>query len=125
VSSLTLGPIINFYQDWLYDEGDDATKAVYVAKMDEIRFVAGPIVARYLDKLEEERQAVLKVQEEKAAKIKAEADAKKKADDEAKKSSEGAKKIDETTAPSTNGSSEDAEMVDAKPEVEEPAEEKK
>jgi len=93
--------------------------------MDEIRFVAGPIVARYLDKLEEERQVVLKAQEEKAAKIKAQADAKKKADDEAKKSTEGAKKTDETPAPTTNGPSEDAEMVDAKPEVEEPAEEKK
>ena len=93
--------------------------------MDEIRFVAGPIVARYLDKLEEERQAVLKAQEEKAAKIKAESDAKKKVDDEAKKASEGAKKTEDNAAPSTNGISEDAEMVDAKPEVEEPAEEKK
>lgn len=93
--------------------------------MDEIRFVAGPIVARYLDKLEEERQAVLKAEEERAAKIKAEADAKKKAADEAKKSSEGAKKPDETPVATTNGPSEDAEMVDAKPEVEEPAEEKK
>lgn len=90
--------------------------------MDEIRFVAGPIIARYLDKLEEERQAVLKAQEEKAAKIKAEADAKKKADEEAKKSADGGKKTDENTAPTTNGASGDAEMTDAKPEVEEPAE---
>ncbi|MCJ1431587.1 adenyl-nucleotide exchange factor sse1 [Xylographa pallens] len=95
-------------EDWLYDEGDDATKAVYIAKMDEIRFVAGPIVARYLDKLEEERQVVLKAQEEKAAKIKAESDAKKKADEEAKKTAEPKKEAD---APATNG--EDVDMKDA------------
>lgn len=44
-------------EEWLYDEGEDATKAVYIAKMDEIRAVAGPIVQRYFDKVEEERQA--------------------------------------------------------------------
>lgn len=44
-------------QDWLYDEGEDASKAVYIAKMDEIRSTAGPIVQRYFDKLEEEREA--------------------------------------------------------------------
>lgn len=47
----------NVTQDWLYDEGEDTTKAVYVQKMDEIRAVAGPIVQRYWDKVEEERQA--------------------------------------------------------------------
>jgi len=31
-------------EDWLYDEGDDATKAVYVAKIDDIRSISGPIV---------------------------------------------------------------------------------
>jgi len=75
-------------EDWLYDEGEDTTKAAYVAKMDEIRFVAGPIIQRYQDKLEEERQAVLKAQEEAAAKKRAEAEAKKKAEEEAKKSTE-------------------------------------
>lgn len=62
-------------EDWLYDEGEDATRGVYVAKMDEIRFVAGPIVARYQDKVEEERQAVMKAEEEKAAKKRAELEA--------------------------------------------------
>ncbi|KAL9103988.1 MAG: hypothetical protein Q9163_001008 [Psora crenata] len=70
-------------EDWLYDEGEDATRSVYVAKMDEIRFVAGPIVGRYQDKIEEERQALLKIEEEKAAKKRAELDAKKKAEEEA------------------------------------------
>jgi len=71
-------------EDWLYDEGDDCTKATYVAKMDEIRFIVGPIIQRYQEKLEAERQAQLKAQEEAAAK-KAEEEAKKKAEEEAKK----------------------------------------
>ena len=94
-------------EDWLYDEGEDATKNVYVAKMDEIRFVAGPIVGRYQDKIEEERQAVLKLEEEKAAKKRAELEAKKKAEEEAaaaKKKAEG--KSEEPK---------DAEMKDAAP----------
>lgn len=100
-------------EDWLYDEGEDATKAVYVAKMDEIRFVAGPIVQRYLDKVEADRQAILKAQEEAAAAKKAELEAKRAADAEAKKAAEP----------------KDEEMKDAdtvKPDaVEEPAEERK
>lgn len=78
-------------EDWLYDEGEDATRGVYVAKMDEIRFVAGPIVARYQDKIEEERQAVLKIEEEKAAKKRAEIEARRKAEAEAKKKEEAGK----------------------------------
>ncbi|KAI9715604.1 MAG: Heat shock protein hsp88 [Candelaria pacifica] len=100
-------------EDWLYDEGEDATKAVYVAKMDEIRFVAGPIVQRYLDKVEADRQAILKAQEEAAAAKKAELEAKRATEAEAKKAAEP----------------KDEEMKDAdtvKPDaVEEPAEEKK
>ena len=68
--------------------------------MDEIRFVAGPIVGRYQDKIEEERQAILKIEEEKAAKKRAEIEARKKAEEEAKKAKEPPKK------------QEDAEMKD-------------
>ncbi|KAI4133631.1 MAG: hypothetical protein LQ338_000143 [Usnochroma carphineum] len=75
-------------EDWLYDEGEDATKNVYQSKIEEIRSVAGPIVQRYQDKIEEERQAVLKAEEEKMAKKRAEEEAKKKAEDEAKKAKE-------------------------------------
>ncbi|KAL2038019.1 hypothetical protein N7G274_009239 [Stereocaulon virgatum] len=91
-------------EDWLYEEGEDASRGVYVAKMDEIRFVAGPIVGRYQDKLEEERQAILKIEEEKAAKKRAELEAKKKAEEEAKKAKEGRKE---------DGEKKDAEMKDA------------
>eukprot|EP00793_Prasinoderma_coloniale_P006789 PRCOL_00001620-RA len=34
-------------EDWLYDEGEDETKAVYVAKLDELRAVTDPVVERY------------------------------------------------------------------------------
>lgn len=76
----------------MYDEGDDATKAQYIAKMDDIKFVAGPVIQRYNDKLEEERQARLRVEEEIAAQKRAEAEAKKKAEEEAKKAAEAQKK---------------------------------
>jgi heat shock 70kDa protein 4 len=72
--------------------------------MDEIRFVAGPIIQRYQDKIEAERQAILKAQEEAAAKKRAEADAKKAAED--------AKK-----APSEHKKGEDTPMTDADSDV--------
>lgn len=104
-------------EDWLYDEGDDATKAQYIAKMDEIKFVAGPVIQRYNDKIEEERQARLKLEEEAAAKKRAELEAKKKAEEEAKKAEKAGSG---TATPKT----EDTEMKDAdtiKPDgVEEP-----
>ncbi|KAI4162259.1 MAG: hypothetical protein LQ342_004127 [Letrouitia transgressa] len=96
-------------EDWLYEEGEDATRSVYIAKMDEIRFVAGPIVGRYQDKIEEERQAVLKAEEEKAAKKRAELEAKKKAEEEAKKEKEA--KEGKKDKEEVNGG--DTEMKDA------------
>ena len=94
--------------------------------MDEIRFVAGPIVGRYQDKIEEERQAVLKADEEKAAKKKAEMDAKKKAEEEAKKAAEPKKAPVEGGNGKANDA-QDAEMTDAetvKPDgIDEPMEE--
>ncbi|KAH6631646.1 Hsp70 protein-domain-containing protein [Chaetomium tenue] len=92
-------------EDWLYDEGDDTTKAVYVAKMDEIRALAGPVVQRHFDKVEADRQALMAKLEAERAKKAAEAEARKAA--EGDKSQDGAK---------------DEEMTDAdapKPDVEE------
>ncbi|KAL2267496.1 hypothetical protein VTJ83DRAFT_4773 [Remersonia thermophila] len=37
-------------EDWLYDEGDDTTKSVYIAKLEEIRALAGPVVQRHFEK---------------------------------------------------------------------------
>ena len=56
--------------------------------MDDIRFIAGPVIQRYQDKIEAERQAILKAQEEQVAKKRAELEARKKAEEEAKKASE-------------------------------------
>ena len=33
-------------QDWLYDEGEDETKAVYVAKLKELEALGEPVLAR-------------------------------------------------------------------------------
>lgn len=93
-------------QDWLYEDGEDTTKAVYVAKIDEIRALAGPIVQRHFEKVEAERQAVqAKVDAERAAK------------EQARKEAEAQKAAQE----GANGK--DAEMQDAdaapKAEVEE------
>ncbi|KAF2837305.1 heat shock protein Hsp88 [Patellaria atrata CBS 101060] len=87
-------------EDWLYDEGEDTTKAAYVAKIDEIRAIAGPIIQRYNDKIEEERQAILRQQEEAIAAKRAELEAQKKAQQEA----EGSASKEEAK---------DAEMTDA------------
>ncbi|KAF1838961.1 heat shock protein Hsp88 [Decorospora gaudefroyi] len=74
-------------EEWLYDEGDDASKAQYVSKKEDIRSIAGPIIQRYNDKIEGERQAAMeKQQKEHAAKqaelerAKREAEAKKQAE---------------------------------------------
>ena len=67
--------------------------------MDEIRFVAGPIIQRYMDKVEEERQAALKIEEEKAAKKRAEQEATQKADEDAKITVEAKKAPAECDAP--------------------------
>ncbi|KAI5861904.1 heat shock protein Hsp88 [Durotheca rogersii] len=83
-------------EDWLYEDGEDATKAVYVAKMEELRALAGPITQRYFDKVEADRQAL-------QAKLDAEKAAKKAAEEEARKAAE-ADKAD---------ASKDEEMTDA------------
>ncbi|OAL07038.1 heat shock protein Hsp88 [Phaeosphaeriaceae sp. SRC1lsM3a] len=56
-------------EDWLYEDGEDASKAQYVSKKEDIRSIAGPIIQRYNDKIEGERQAAMeKQQKEMAAK---------------------------------------------------------
>lgn len=99
-------------EDWLYDEGEDTTKAVYISKMDEIRAIAGPIVQRYFDKIEEERAAAQAI-----------------ADAEAAKKREMAEAAKAAAMAQEAANSKDAEMTDAdttKPdEVVEPKEEEK
>ncbi|KAF1993414.1 heat shock protein Hsp88 [Amniculicola lignicola CBS 123094] len=98
-------------EEWLYDDGDDATKNQYVNKMEEIRSIAGPIIQRYNDKIEEERQRVLKKQQEAHAAKQAELERKKR-EAEAKKQAEAPEQKD------TEMSDADAVKPD---EVEEPS----
>ena len=70
--------------------------------MDEIRFVAGPVIGRYNEKLEEERQARLKIEEEAAAKRRAELEARKK-EEEAKKAAEKPAEPQDTEMSEANG----------------------
>lgn len=96
----------NISQDWLYEDGEDTTKAVYVAKMDEIRALAGPVFQKHFEKVEAERQA-----------SQARADAARAAkEEEARKQAEAQKAAEAANKGSEN---KDAEMADAKPEVEE------
>jgi heat shock 70kDa protein 4 len=95
-------------QDWLYGDGEDTSKAVYVAKFDEIRFVAGPIVQRYLDKQQQEQEKVMRKREAEEQARQAEIQSKRKADEEAK-SKNAPKKQEEPEI-------QDEEMTDAKDE---------
>lgn len=71
-------------EDWLYDEGDDASKGVYVAKLDELRALSGPIVQRHFEKVEAERRLVQE-------RVEAEQAAKKAADEESCKAAKAEK----------------------------------
>lgn len=50
-------------EDWLYGDGEDATKAQYVAKYEDLASVGNLIKGRQASKIEEERQARLAKQE--------------------------------------------------------------
>ena len=99
----------NFQQDWLYDEGEDATKAVYTSKIEELRMAAGPIIQRYLDKRQEEIEAVQKRDAEEAARKKAEKEAAAKAAEEAKAGAQGGD-VDMKDAPDGKQEAEVEEM---------------
>jgi heat shock protein 4 len=71
--------------------------------MDEIRFIAGPIIQRYKEKVEAEREVVRKAEEAAASKRRAELAAQKATEDAAAQNEENARKYAEG----------DAEMKDA------------
>ena len=95
----------------MYEDGEDATKAQYVAKYEELRASAGPIIQRFNDKRQEEFEARQKAQEEAAAAKRAAEEAAKKAEDERKKAEEAAKQAQQPA-------SQDEEMKDAPADVE-------
>ncbi|KAF2479616.1 heat shock protein 70 family [Neohortaea acidophila] len=101
-------------EDWLYDDGEDASKGQYIAKMDELRAAAGPIIQRFNDKRQEEEEARRKVAEEAAAKKRAEEEAKKKAEEEKRKADEEAKRAADAAAAARPAATEsDEAMTDA------------
>ncbi|KAF4125292.1 heat shock 70kDa protein 4 [Geosmithia morbida] len=87
-------------EDWLYEEGEDTTKGVYTAKMDEIRAMAGPIVQRHFEKVEAEREAI---EAEKASK---------------KASEEEARKAAEAEKAAVNGGDSEMKDVESTPQAE-------
>ncbi|EUC36508.1 hypothetical protein COCCADRAFT_88187 [Bipolaris zeicola 26-R-13] len=89
-------------EEWLYDEGDDASKAQYVSKKEDIRSIAGPIIQRYNDKIEGERQAAMEKQQKEHAAKQAELE-------RAKREAESKKQADAPPAED----SKDTEMADA------------
>ncbi|OSS53266.1 hypothetical protein B5807_02575 [Epicoccum nigrum] len=87
-------------EDWLYEDGEDASKALYVSKKEDIRSIAGPIIQRYNDKLQEEESKKREKWEKEAAAKQAEIERQKR-EAEAKKG--------DAPAPEDK----DAEMADA------------
>ncbi|KAL2120504.1 hypothetical protein VTJ04DRAFT_4531 [Mycothermus thermophilus] len=105
-------------EDWLYDEGDDTTKSVYIAKIEEIRALAGPVVQRHFEKVEAERRAVQERLEAERARKAAEAEAARKAaeaEKAAQQQQEGGGNGETSNGPANNANSEakDEEMTDA------------
>ena len=78
--------------------------------MDEIRAVAGPIVQRYFDKVEEERQAAQAIADAEAAKKREEAAKRKEMADAAR-----AAAIAQEASNSATSDKADTEMTDAEP----------
>ncbi|KAI7123765.1 Heat shock protein, partial [Hortaea werneckii] len=96
-------------EDWIYDDGDDATKAQYIAKLEELRATAGPVVQRFNDKRMEEEETRRKAAEEAAAAKRAQEEAAKQAAEEQRQAAEAAKKLQEQQ----NANKADEEMKDA------------
>lgn len=102
-------------EEWLYDEGEDASKNAYIAKMEELLSLGGPIRQRLLDAQEKERQEQIRIQQEREAeekRIRDEAEAAKKAQEEASKPAE-AMEVDEPKKEEGAAAEQDAEMTDA------------
>jgi len=56
-------------EDWLYGEGEDATKAQYVAKYEDLQSLGGVIKGRYLQAENEKREAELRKKQEEEQRI--------------------------------------------------------
>lgn len=56
-------------EDWLYGDGEDASKAQYVAKFEELNAVGGVIKGRYLQAENEKKEAEQRKKDEEARKV--------------------------------------------------------
>lgn len=45
----SLSVTLQAVEDWLYDEGEDVSKSVYIAKLEELKKTGGPIELRYIE----------------------------------------------------------------------------
>lgn len=62
-----LHDLLNKTEDWLYEDGEDSTKAKYIAKYEELARTGNLIRGRYLAKEEEKKQAYRQKEEAKRA----------------------------------------------------------
>lgn len=105
-------------EDWLYEDGEDATKAQYISKHEELRSVAASVIQRFNERRqqeEDERRAKAEAEAEKQRQLEEE---KRQADLEAKAAAEAAKKMADQRAAQEAAQKPDEEMKDA-PEGEE------
>ena len=105
-------------QEWLYDEGEDATKNQYIAKLEELLSIGGPVRQRFLDAQEKARQEQIRIQQEREAeekRLREEAEAAKKAQEEANKAATASEEmlVDGPTAPETERPSDPASETTA------------
>ncbi|KAK9369767.1 heat shock protein 70 family [Lipomyces kononenkoae] len=70
-----LRTMLDAAEDWLYDEGEDATKSQYIAKYDELNALGGLIKGRYLQAEQEKRDAEQRKRDEEQRRIQEEKEA--------------------------------------------------
>jgi len=82
-------------EDWLYDDGEDASKAQYVSKHEELRSTAASVIQRFNERRQQEEDERRAKAEAEAAKKREEEEAKRQADAEARAAAEAAQQKDE------------------------------
>jgi len=106
-------------EDWLYEDGEDATKAQYISKHEELRSTAASVIQRFNERRQQEEDERRAKAEAEAAKKREEEEAKRQADAEARAAAEAAKKMADQRAAAEAAQQKDEEMKDAPAEGEE------
>jgi len=100
-------------EDWLYDDGEDASKAQYVSKHEELRSTAASVIQRFNERRQQEEDERRAKAEAEAAKKREEEEAKRQADAEAAAAAQAAKKMADQRAAAEAAQQKDEEMKDA------------